>query len=85
MWLMRLTFLAIAVYHDLLLFCVGPLHGHHCQPRALVVLNICADLSGDFWISKAVKEIVLNLEEVTHFQKNGLRLSKGLGVFVSKE
>ena len=43
------------------LLLVDMLQSRADQPRALVVLNVCADLADDFRVPVAVKEVVLDL------------------------
>jgi hypothetical protein len=47
--------------YDLPLLRAGCLQRLHHKPRALVVLDVCADLAYDLWIAIAIQVVVLYL------------------------
>lgn len=79
----ELTVLAVALFHDLFLGIGGALHAQHGQPCALVVLDVGADFARHLRIAEAIQKVVLHLEEMAHFQENGLSLAEYLGIIVS--
>lgn len=78
-----LTVFAVAIFHDLFLSFGGSLHAQYRQPCAFVVLDVGADLAGHLWITETIQKVVLHLEKVSHFQKNGFGLTEYLGVIIS--
>lgn len=40
------------------------------QPRALVILNVSANLAEDLWVGKSIKVVVLRLEILAHWDEN---------------
>lgn len=62
-------------FHNLPLSGSSSLQRDNSQPRTLSLLDISPFLSGYRRVPKTVKEVILDLEKLTHLQQNSLGLS----------
>jgi hypothetical protein len=71
--------LAVVVLEELALFGGDALQGLVDDPRALVVLDVCADLAEDLGVRKGIQVVVLCLEVLAHGDQNVVRSLQVLG------